>query len=70
MKKEEMKNKYIKLDHEAIRRDFPEVYEKYEGQFMITAVLGTRPDLQKLKDNECVVYGDGKTFHFKLTRVD
>jgi hypothetical protein len=62
-------SKYIKLDHEAIRRDYPEVYARYEGEHMITAVLGTKPDLRKLNENECVIWGDGKTFHFKLTKV-
>lgn len=62
-------SKYVKLDQEAISRDYADFYNKHEGTHMITAVLGIRPDLRKLKDNESVVYGDGKTFHFKLTKV-
>ena len=64
-----MEKKYLRLDQEAIRRDYPEVFKKYEGTCMVTARLGTRPDLRKLKDNEAVIYGDGKTFHFLLTKL-
>lgn len=60
---------YIKLDQEKIRRDFPEVFKKYEGTHMVTARLGTRIDLTKLDKNQSVVYGDGKSFHFLLTKV-
>lgn len=60
---------YIKIDQEAIKRDYPDFYKKWEGTHMVTPVLGTRPDLRKLKDNESVCWGDGKTFHFKLTKV-
>lgn len=62
-------SKYIRLDQEAIRRDFPDVYKKWEGIAMITAVPGVKVDLRKLADNESVIYGDGKTFHFKLTKL-
>lgn len=62
-------SKYVSLDQEAIRRDFLEVFKKYEGTHMITAVPGTRVDLTKLKNNESICYGDGKSFHFKLTKV-
>lgn len=61
-------SKYIKLDQEAIRRDYPEVFKKYEGTHMVSARLGVRVDLTKLKPNESVVYGDGETFHFLLTK--
>jgi hypothetical protein len=62
-------SKYLKLDQEQIRKDFPEVFKKYEGEHMVTAVLGTRPNLQKLAKNESVCWGDGKSFHFKLTKL-
>lgn len=62
-------SKYIQLDQEAIRRDFPETFKKYEGTHTVTAVPGVRIDLTKLKNNESVCYGDGKSFHFKLTKI-
>jgi hypothetical protein len=59
------------LDQEGIRRDYPAVFEKYEGQgHTVTAVLGVKVDLRKLAYNECVIYGDGKSFHFKITKSD
>lgn len=62
-----MNNKY--LDQQKIKQDFPEIFEKYEGTHTVTARLGTRIDLTKLSDNQSVVYGDGKTFHFLLTKL-
>lgn len=62
-------SKYIQLDQEAIKKDFPDVFKKYEGTHMITAVPGTRVDLTKLNDNESICYNAGKSFHFKLTKV-
>lgn len=64
-----IESKYINLDQQKIRRDFPEVFQKYESTHMIKARLGTKIDLTKLKDNESICYGDGKTFHFLLTKV-
>lgn len=63
------KSKYVKLDNEAIARDYASFYKKHESTHMITPVLGTSPDLRELKPNESVCWGDGKTFHFKLTKV-
>lgn len=62
-------SKYIELNQEKIRKDFPQVFAKYEGTHMVTARLGTKVDLTKLKDNESICFGDGKTFHFLLTKV-
>lgn len=62
-------SKYIKLDQEQIRKDFYEVFKKYEGTHMVSARLGTKVDLRKLKPNESICYGDGKSFHFLLTKV-
>lgn len=63
-------SKYLKLDQESIKADYPEIFKKYEGTHMITAVHGVKIDLRKLQLNESVVYGDGKTFHFKLTKIE
>jgi hypothetical protein len=62
-------SKYVKLDQEAIRRDYADVFKKYEGTHMITAVPGVKVDLRKLNANESICYGDGKSFHFKLSKV-
>lgn len=62
-------SKYVVLDQESIRRDFKDFFDKNEGEYMITAVPGTRIDLSKLAMDEKVCYGDGKSFHFKLKRV-
>lgn len=62
------RSKYIKLDQNKIREDFPHVYERWELTHKIEAVLGVEVDLRKLAENESVLYGDGKSFHFKLTK--
>lgn len=49
--------KYLKLDQEAIRRDFPDVFKRYEGTHMVTAIAGTDVDLAKLRPNESVLLG-------------
>lgn len=62
-------SKYIKLDHEEIKKDFREVFKKYEATHTVLARLGIKVDLRKLKPNESICYGDGKYFHFLLTKV-
>lgn len=52
----------------TIKRDYPEVFKKYAGTHVIIAVHGVRVDLTKLKPNESVCYGDGRSFYFKLTK--
>lgn len=56
-----IESKYINLDQQKIRRDFPEVFQKYESTHMVTAKLGTRVDLTKLDKNQSIVYGDGRS---------
>jgi hypothetical protein len=63
-----MKREYVKIDEEQVRIDYPEVFERYEDTHIVTPRKGVRVDLRKLKPNESVVWGDGKTFHFKLTK--
>jgi hypothetical protein len=48
--------------------DYIKVMEMYGATHDVTPVIGTQPDLRRLKSNESVVWGDGKTFHFKLTK--
>jgi hypothetical protein len=45
------------------------VREKYGKTHKIEAVLGTRPILAMLASNQSVVWGDGKTYHFRLTTL-
>lgn len=40
----------------------------YGATHDITPVIGTKVDLRKLTGNESVIWGDGKTFHIKLTK--
>jgi hypothetical protein len=61
-------SKYIKLDEEAIRRDYRGFYLEKEKEYHITPVLGTDVDLRTLLPHESVCYGDGKTFHFRLRK--
>jgi len=43
------------------------VISKHGATHRIEAIFGTRPDLGKLKKNQSVCWGDGKTYHFRLT---
>ena len=44
------------------------IYDKYFATHKIENVIGLEVDLRTLKDNESVIYGDGETFYFKLTK--
>lgn len=63
-----MSTKYLRLDLEAIRRDFPQVWAMWGDTREITPRPGTKIDLRKLGPGESVIYGDGKSFHFLLTK--
>ena len=43
------------------------IQEHWGDTHTIAKVSGVEIDLRMLKDNESVVYGDGKTFHYRLT---
>lgn len=43
------------------------ITEKFGETHHIKKVWGTEPDLRNLNDNESVVWGDGKTYHWLLT---
>jgi hypothetical protein len=62
-------SKYVKFDQEQIKKDFPEVFEKYKGIAKVEAIQGVKVDLRRLHPDESVIYGDGKSFHFKLTKL-
>lgn len=44
------------------------VKAKYGTTHKIEAVLGVNPKLSKLQSNQSVVWGDGVSFHFRLTK--
>lgn len=56
------------LDQERIKKDFPGVFTRYSETHTVIARQGTRVDITKLNKNESIVYGDGETFHFLLTK--
>lgn len=43
------------------------VNERCGATHHIEKVMGTEVDLTKLKDNQSVCWGDGETYHFRLT---
>lgn len=56
---------FIKSDDENYKKAFG-VWGKTHK---IEPVLGTSPDLRKLLDNQRVMWGDGKKYHFRLTEL-
>jgi len=61
----EMTPKYLKENHRYI-------YNKYCKTHKVEKIAfdGDKGvDLRNLKDNESVIYGDGTTFYFKLTKL-
>lgn len=51
--------------------DLVRTRERYGNTHTITAMAiphNKRVDLRKLKSNESIVWGDGKTFYFLLTK--
>lgn len=43
--------------------------DRYGQTHSIEAVKGTSPLLSKLKENQSVIWGDGETYHFRLTKL-
>lgn len=43
------------------------VRAKYGQTHTIEAIKGTKINLQKLNKNQSVCWGDGETYHFRLT---
>ncbi len=43
------------------------INEKYKSTHVIEAVWGIKPRLDKLQSNQKVCWGDGETYHFRLT---
>lgn len=47
--------------------NYKRAFAKYGKTHEIEKVMGTRVDITKLKDNQSVIWGDGETYHFRLT---
>jgi hypothetical protein len=47
---------------------FESVFNKYGDTHFIEKIKGTNCDFSNYKSNQSSCYGDGKTYHFKLTR--
>lgn len=45
------------------------VQSMYGKTHNIEPVLGVQPDLRLLKNNQSVVWGDGATYHFRMTKI-
>jgi len=48
-------------------QNLTDVKKRYGATHDIEAVFGTKPDLRKLMSTQSVCWGDGKTYHFRLT---
>jgi len=57
-----------KMTETELKEDYRFVYDKYFKTHKVDKVMGTDVDLRTLEDNESVMYGDGETFHFKMTK--
>jgi len=44
-----------------------QMLHQYGSSHEVEKVQGTEVDLRQLKDNQSVIWGDGETFHYKLT---
>ncbi len=62
-----METKYLRLDLEAIRRDFPEVWANYEKEFVITPRIGHTTEYPAPPEKDGVIAGNNE-FHFLLTK--
>jgi hypothetical protein len=62
----------MKTEFVTLQDDDPnlvKVREKYGKTHTIEAIKGTKINLQKLSKNQSVCWGDGKTYHFRLTTI-
>jgi hypothetical protein len=50
-------------------KNLKKVREKYGKTHKIEAVKGTKIDMTKLTDNQSVCWGDGESYHFRLTAL-
>lgn len=61
-----MSTKYLRLDLEAIRRDFPQVWANWSETHEITPMMGKMRHLYG--GDQFALYGDGESFYFLLTK--
>ena len=45
------------------------IEEKYKNTHTVKKRQGTEVDLRHLNENESVIWGDGKTYHYLLTKI-
>ncbi|MFY7988736.1 MAG: hypothetical protein ACOVNP_07640 [Flavobacterium sp.] len=56
---------FISADDENLKK----VREKYGKTHSIEAVKGTKVIMEKLAKNQSVCWGDGESYHFRLTAL-
>ena len=56
---------FLSADDESLKK----VREKYGKTHTIEAVKGTKVEMAKLAKNQSVCWGDGETYHFRLTAL-
>jgi hypothetical protein len=73
-----LKAKIIKIRSELLASSFflsaddenlKKVREKYGKTHTIEAVKGTKVEMAKLAKNQSVCWGDGESYHFRLTAL-
>jgi hypothetical protein len=67
--KEKDKAKGTVIELQPTDKNLIKVTERYGATHKIEAVLGTEIDLDTLERGQSVVWGDGETFHFRLTQL-
>jgi len=58
----------MEISEQELKEKHRYIYDKYFNTHKIEKVMGLEIDLKSLKDDESVIYGDGETFYFKLTK--
>ena len=56
---------FLSADDENLKK----VREKYGKTHTIEAVKGTKVEMAKLAKNQSVCWGDGESYHFRLTAL-
>ena len=56
---------FLSADDEKLKK----VREKYGKTHTIEAVKGTKVEMAKLAKNQSVCWGDGESYHFRLTAL-
>jgi hypothetical protein len=68
---EVLSSKSLPEKDNAIEKEaWESVRKRWSATHTIEKVMGTEVTLSDLEDNQSVCYGDGKTFHFRLTKIN